>query len=202
MRNQTRFALAGLAAIAGVVVAVLLATGGSMPAPAPPATAEIRAAAVPPVRTTNLLLAARRAGARSIAYDYAFGINQHMSEAVRYPTNPPTNGPHFPVPALDGDYAGRTPPPTEQVVHSLEHGRIVIQYQPGLAVEKIAQLVGLFDEAPQHVLLVENRTGMRCEVAVTAWGHGLLCPKLRDASFDAIRAFRDTYRDRGPEPVA
>lgn len=77
-----------------------------------------------------------------------------------------------------------------------------IAYQPGLSRAKIAQLVGLFEEAHQHVLLVENQTGMRCEVAVTAWGHGLLCPKLRDTSFDAIRAFRDIYRDKGPEAAA
>jgi hypothetical protein len=65
-----------------------------------------------------------------------------------------------------------------------------------------AQLAGLFAERPRHVLLVENRTGMRCAVAVTAWGHGMLCPRFRPEIFDAIRAFRDTYVDKGPESTA
>lgn len=98
--------------------------------------------------------------------------------------------------------AGQAPPPTEQVVHAQEHGRVVVQYRPGIAREKLEQLVALYEEDPQHVLLVENATGMRCEVAATAWGHGVLCETLTDRSFDALRAFRDRYRDRGPESVA
>ncbi|MCW2991860.1 MAG: hypothetical protein JWM73_2454 [Solirubrobacterales bacterium] len=202
MNTQARMGLAGAGVLAAVVGAVLLATSGSPGHTIAPTTAAVGPAGVPRVRTLDLATAAHRAGARFISYDYAFGINQHTSAPVRYPTNPPTNGPHFPAPAADGDYAGLVPPPTEQVVHSLEHGRVVIQYRPGLPRAQVAQLVGLFDEAPHHVLLVENRTGMRCPVAVTAWGHGMLCPTFRPEVFDAIRAFRDTYRDHGPETTA
>jgi hypothetical protein len=204
MRNRAALGLArGSLAVAAVIGAVLLATGGSPSRTTPTGTvAGITPPALPPVRTRDLATAARRAGARFIAYDYAFGINQHTTRAVRYPTNPPTNGPHFPVPGADGDYAGQTPPPTEQVVHALEHGRVVIQYRPGLPTAQVAQLVALFAEAPRHVLLVENRTGMRCEVAVTAWGHGMLCPTFRPQVLDAIRAFRATYLDKGPETTA
>ena len=40
---------------------------------------------------------------------------------------------------------------------------------------------------------------MPCEVAATAWGQGVLCPKVNDQIYDALRAFRDQYRDKGPE---
>jgi len=87
-------------------------------------------------------------------------------------------------------------------VHAQEHGRIVIQYRPGLPEQQVRQLVSLYNEAPDHVLLVENATAMPCDVAATAWGQGVLCPKLTDRSFDALRAFRDTFLDKGPETVS
>jgi hypothetical protein len=145
--------------------------------------------------------AVRLAGAERITHDYAFGINDHTDERVRYPTNPPTNGPHAFTWARDGDYSGNAPPPTEQIVHALEHGRVVIQYRPGIAKRKLAQLVALYEESPEHVLLLENATNMPCEVAATAWGQGVLCPKLNARSLEALRAFRDTFRDRGPESI-
>ena len=36
-------------------------------------------------------------------------------------------------------------------------------------------------------------------VAATAWTHLLGCPKMNDKVFDAIRAFRLAYVDKGPE---
>ena len=39
------------------------------------------------------------------------------------------------------------------------------------------------------------------EMAATAWTRTLGCPKMNDKAFDAIRAFRDEYRDQGPEFV-
>jgi hypothetical protein len=83
----------------------------------------------------------------------------------------------------------------------MEHGRVEIQYRAGLPKHRIAQLVALYNEDPHHVLLFENKTNMPCEVAVTAWGHGMLCPKFTDAVFDAVRAFREQYRDKGPELI-
>jgi Protein of unknown function (DUF3105) len=192
-----RIALAaGVAAVLAVVaVAALLLNGGGDDPQA------IRAAAIPEQRTTSLEEAARLAGARRISHPYAFGINQHTGGALEYPTNPPTNGPHAFTWVPDGNYAGQPAPATGEVVHAQEHGRVVFQYRPGLPREQLAQLVALYEESPQHVLLVENATDMPCDVAATAWGQGLLCPKLNDRSFDALRAFRDAFRDRGPERI-
>jgi hypothetical protein len=42
---------------------------------------------------------------------------------------------------------------------------------------------------------------MPYDVAVTAWGHLAGCKKVTDETFDVIRAFRERYRDQGPEQV-
>jgi hypothetical protein len=186
MRSRVVLVAAVVAALAVVAVpaALLLAPAGDGP------------------QVTDLDEAVRLAGAERISYRYEFGIDDHTDEPVEYPTNPPTNGPHAFTWAQDGDYSGLAPPPTGQVVHAQEHGRVVIQYRPGLSQRKLARLVALYEESPRHVLLLENATDMPCEVAAVAWGQAVLCPKLNDRSIDALRAFRDEFRDQGPESVA
>jgi hypothetical protein len=49
------------------------------------------------------------------------------------------------------------------------------------------------------VLLPNDK--MSYEVAATAWGHLIGFDKVTDETFDALRAFRDRYRDQGPEQV-
>jgi hypothetical protein len=50
------------------------------------------------------------------------------------------------------------------------------------------------------ILMPNNR--MRYQAAATAWGHLIGCDKVTDETFDALRAFRDRYRDQGPEQAA
>jgi hypothetical protein len=199
-RRTQRLSLAGGFGVVVVIAGgLLLLAQGHSPTPSSPQAKA--GAGLPPYRTHDLTAAARLASARQISHDYSYGIGDHTSGKVTYPTNPPTNGPHFFSPALDGSYVGRTSPRTEQVVHSLEHGRIVIQYRPGLRASAVRELEALYAESPQHVLLVENKTSMPCDVAATGWAHGVLCPHFTQASIDALRAFRDRYRDQGPERI-
>ncbi len=198
-RRRLRLAGGVASALAVLAAAAALLSGGATPEPAAPG---LRAVPIPAQATTDLDAAVRLAGARRISHPYAEGINEHTDEPVSYPTNPPTNGPHAFTWTEDGSYAGAPAPPTEQVVHAQEHGRVVIQYRPGLPRAQLGQLVALYEESPRHVLLVENATSMPCDVAATAWGNGVLCPTLNARSFDALRAFRDRFRDRGPETVA
>ena len=58
-------------------------------------------------------------------------------------------------------------------VHSLEHGRIEIQYSPDLPEDQLA-LKGVFDESPAGMLLFPN-TDMPYEVAATAWTQLMGC---------------------------
>jgi hypothetical protein len=123
-----------------------------------------------------------------------------------YDTNPPTSGDHYGVPTEPGagalaDGAYINEPPVSRAVHSLEHGRIAIQYSPDLAEEDQLALKGVFDEDPEGMLLFPN-PDMPYEVAATAWTQMLGCDRYEGPpTLDAIRAFRDTYRGQGPEPV-
>jgi hypothetical protein len=123
----------------------------------------------------------------------------HVETDVTYRANPPTSGNHHPVPTEDGAYTSA--PKTENSVHSLEHGRVNIQFSPDLPQQQIDQLKALFDEDSYHMLLYPNGTDMPYQVAATTWDHALVCKKFSPQVFDAIRAFKDQYRDQGPEFV-
>ena len=130
-----------------------------------------------------------------------------LDEKVDYPDNPPTNGRHYEVPAEDGLY--HDAPPDEQLVHTLEHGRVIVWVKPSLP-----------EEARRRSARCSTRTttrwsscrGATCSprVAATAWnrdpdpggtGRTLACPRWNDQVVDAIRTFRDEHRSNGPEPV-
>jgi hypothetical protein len=121
------------------------------------------------------------------------------SQIPDYKTNPPTSGNHNPEQLADGAYSEM--PALWYFVHSLEHGRIEIQYSPKLPEKDQLALKGVFDEDPPGMLFFPN-TDMPYEVAVTAWQNLMGCPRYEGAkTLDAIRDFRDTYRGLGPEPL-
>lgn len=126
---------------------------------------------------------------------------------VRYTSNPPTSGKHFEFPARDGLYQ-RAPTDTE-LVHSLEHGRVILWAKPTLPRAQRAALRAYFERDKWMMLLVPRRN-MPYAVAMTAWnadpaplgtGRLLGCPRLDDATWRALTAFRDDNRGNGPEAV-
>jgi Protein of unknown function (DUF3105) len=136
----------------------------------------------------------------------AEGAGEHTNdpnEKIKYASEPPSIGRHYQVPPEDDIY--EEAPPAEHVVHALEHGRIVIWLRPDLSDEQRAQFKALYEEDPYHVIMVP-RQELKQPFAVTAWvapdvGHTLRCKELNDDSWDAIRAFKEQYRDKGPEFV-
>ena len=129
--------------------------------------------------------------------------NNHLKpneDPPDYKTNPPTSGDHIvpPLQAADGAYLDPIPP--VNFVHSLEHGRIEIQYNPDLSEDDQLALKGVFDESPGGMLMFPN-PDMPYDVAVTAWTQLAGCKNYNDGVLDVIRDFRDTYRGQGPEPV-
>ena len=132
--------------------------------------------------------------------DLADEGNTHVQkDTVNYETDPPTSGDHNAEQQADGAYA-EMPDPIH-FVHSLEHGRIEIQYSPDLSEEDQLALKGVFDESPEGMLFFPN-PDMSYEVAVTAWTQLMGCESYEGATtLDAIRDFRDIYRGNGPENV-
>jgi hypothetical protein len=188
----------GLAVAAVVAVIVAIAAGGGTGGSESGGTqGEFPEGSVPPARTADLEQAAKAAGCK--VEDPPDEGATHVEENVDYEANPPTSGNHNPVPAEDGAYTAA--PETEAMVHSLEHGRIVIQFDPAAPDSVKGDLKALFDELQYHVILTPNGTDMPFEVAATAWTHSVGCPKTNERTFDALRAFYQQYVDQGPEFV-
>jgi len=120
----------------------------------------------------------------------------------KYETSPPTSGNHVepPYQQADGAYS-ETPDPLNSV-HTLEHGRLLIQYQPDLPEPDQLELKGLYDTMYGATLLFPNDE-MPYEVAATTWTNLLACPTYEGAAtLDAIRAFgKQTWGKFGGEPV-
>jgi hypothetical protein len=171
-----------VAATAGVLIWVLLARG-----PGPPSASQL----------TQLRRAA--AAARCSLASFPSEGRTHTTAHVHYRTNPPTSGPHNPLPAADRVYV--VAPPPENYVHTLEHGRIELQYRPDAPATVRDALRRVYSEFTHHVLLFPNNTGMDFEVAATAWKHRLGCAHFNSKVPDALRRFRDTYMDRAPEQI-
>ena len=122
--------------------------------------------------------------------------------AADYETNPPTSGVHHPEWYEDGIYEPGETPNLGMLVHTLEHGRINVQYAPDTPDETVTQLEALLAETEgYHHLLYENTTGMDYQVAATAWTKMVGCPEMNDEVFDVLRTFRTAYTDQGPERV-
>jgi Protein of unknown function (DUF3105) len=206
-RQRMQIAIGGLVAIAAIAVVALFASGslggdgdGSDEVAAQP-TADVT---IPEQVIGDVDEAAKAAGCK-LTHPEIEGAQHEERDftASDYKTNPPTSGNHFPTWAEDGVYPAGSTPPLGQLVHTLEHGRIDVQYKPGTPSETVDQLNALLSELNDgyHMLLFENPTNMDAAVAATTWGHSLTCPEMNDKVFDAIRTFRNEYIDKGPENV-
>jgi hypothetical protein len=201
-------AVLALAVIAGVVVLAVSGLGGGSGGGGEGKAAKISAAAasvkLPQQQTSNVDAAAKAAGCvlQHPPIEGRTHVTRKLTEKD-YKTNPPTSGNHNPVYYQDGIYNAGDVPNLGMLVHPLEHGRIELQYKPGTPKPVVTQLEALFQESSQgyHMLLFENTTGMKYQVAATAWGQLLGCPQMNSKVFDAVRTFRERYIDKGPEVV-
>jgi hypothetical protein len=193
----------GAALLVAVVVGIVLATGGEEDGRSQ-AAAEVR---LPARQETDLEAAVQAAGCE---YDeFESEGRRHIDPGGTYDdyeTNPPNSGPHDPVPAEDGVYEPGRSPRTEAWVHTLEHGRIILQYRPGLPAQQRAQLEALYNEpnrgeAAYHMVLMESTTDMPYAAAAVAWTASVRCERITDRTWDAFRAFRDRYTDQAPELI-
>jgi hypothetical protein len=206
--------LLALATVAGLIV-VIASSGGGSGEEVGPESAHIvpetgitqglepdgREGTEPPPLEQGDLPEAAEAARCDLQVDLPDEGASHLAPqdpAPEYGTNPPNSGDHSPDPIADGAYL--TPPRPINFVHSLEHGRVEIQYDPDLPEDDQLMLKGVFDESPAGMLMFPNPE-MPYEVAVTAWTNLVGCEQYSDGVLDVLRDFRDTYRGRGPEAV-
>jgi len=203
------YAVGGAVVLLAVVVAIVLLAGGGG---GNDASADVLpdGGDVPAFRDdADLKPAADAAGCELKSY-LAKG-REHigdLSVIVKYASKPPTSGNHFVEWAEDGSY--EDPPDIKKVVHALEHGRIAIFFKKSLPADARAALKAFYDDDNYQMLLLPDTTGMKYEVAASAWnadpqpngtGRLLGCPKYTDELFTALQSFKDEHRSRGPEPV-
>jgi hypothetical protein len=202
-RRRTQMVFGGVlgviavAALAFVLVFVVFAGDDDPEIPA-------GSAAIPAQQESDLKKAAAAAGCKLVdAPNEGSGHEEKEFKAADYKQNPPTSGNHFPQWYQDGVYAAGDTPELGKLVHTLEHGRIDVQYKPGTPATTVAQLETFIKESEDgyHMLLFENGTKMPFAVAASAWDHYVGCPTMNDKVWDAFRAFRTEYIDKGPEVV-
>ena len=107
----------------------------------------------------------------------------------------PTSGIHNRVPAGSGFY--RDSQPAAKLVHSIEHGHIVIYYEsPGAeAIQLLKDWTSLYGGQWDGVVATPS-SGLGKAVVLTAWRKIL---KLDEFDPAAAAAFVDRFRGRGPE---
>lgn len=211
-KRMVGYGVAGALGVGILIAVVLIVTsggsggGGGGETPEGGASGEYPSGSVPKQKISDLKQAAGAAGCELKSFKSTG--RDHVQTDVKYDSNPPTNGNHFPEPAQDGAYTQA--PPITHLVHALEHGRIVIWFKPRAPGKVRGSLKALFDEDSYQMVLSPNSTGMSYQVAASAWGReptplgrGYLlgCPRYTDQVPDAIRAFRDEHRGNGPEPM-
>ncbi|HEU4392777.1 MAG TPA: DUF3105 domain-containing protein [Solirubrobacterales bacterium] len=213
------YAIAAAAVLAVVVLVIVLVTGGDDAGAKGDSHINLNAAVgstngvkpdnragtpPPPVKVDDLDEAAEQAGC-DLRLKLPDEGNQHIpakSPSPGYGTNPPTSGPHVEPPYQQADGAYSQMPSEINIVHTLEHGRMEIQYSPDLSKRDQLALKGLYDTMYGATLLFPNDK-MPYDVAATTWTNLIGCPTYKGSiTLDAIRAFgKDTWGRYGGEPA-
>lgn len=175
-QRRRRLLAVGLvgAALAGLVaVAVATLTGGSPPQPKAASQVALAGEQVPLVG----------------------GSHVSQGTTVRYNSDPPACGDHWPSPAEWGAYS--SPLPDEQLVHNLEHGGIWISHK-GIDQATLARLGELARKYPQAVVLTP-RPQNTVPITLASW-----CRLEKLDVFDEQRivAFISANINRSPEKLA
>ena len=209
-KKMVGYGAAAAIAIIAVAVAILLLTGGEDAGSGPGNAGNVfpDGGSFPEQKVFDIGPAAKAAGCQlQTKKGTARGHTTSLSDRVKYNTNPPTTGRHYEIPAQDGIYGEA--PQDEQLVHNMEHGRVIIWVKPSLPSKQRADIRAMVEDDPYQMVLVPRRN-MPYAVAATAWdadpapngtGELLLCNDVNDKTFDALQAFRDEHRSQGPEPI-
>ncbi len=113
---------------------------------------------------------------------------------VDYNSNPPTSGPHYTRPQPGGIYD--KPVPDGNLIHSLEHGAVILSYKSDLPTNDVDRLKQIFNSASVSKKIMVPRDTLDVPVALTSWGRLLKLQTIDDAK---IKEFLETNEDRGPE---
>lgn len=131
---------------------------------------------------------------------------------IQYNSNPPTSGQHYEDWTRAGIYT--EPKDDRNLVHSLEHGYIVMSYKcetdrlegkeateggkitDASCDDKKNKLEEVYDKKGKRKLIVVTRPNLDTNFALTAWNY---LDKFDAFDGPRIEKFIDAHRDNGPE---
>ncbi len=125
--------------------------------------------------------------------------NGHVADGTKitYKNDPPTSGDHYQTWVLPGFYTA--PQANELLVHSLEHGYVIIYYNKAKLSDAdmghIRSLTNAYKGQWDGVVAIP-RDDAQNAVVLTAWNNMLKMPTFDK---DKMNAFVDKFRGRGPE---
>jgi len=121
---------------------------------------------------------------------------QHIKEGESHPdynSNPPTSG--WMYGGVAGPGVHDTEVADELLIHSMEHGAVIVHYKADLPKDQIDQIKTAFNSVSGKRILVP-RSNLDAAVALTSWGRLLT---LQTVDTDKIKAFIETNENRAPE---
>ena len=122
-----------------------------------------------------------------------------MPPLSTYPSVPPASGPHNVTPWSRGVYS--TPPPIDQVIHSLEHGAAVVWYAPDVSGDELAKIQDFYRDSSHGLKVIvapydypdQGAAGALpggSTMALVAWHHVETCSRI---SLSAAFGFTARY---------
>lgn len=142
-------------------------------------------------------------------------ISGQMPALSTYPSVPPASGPHNPVTQGPGVYDA--PPDVDRVIHSLEHGAVVVWYAPDATGDELDRLLRFFNESTAGARVIvapydypdQGAAGSLppgTQMALVSWHHVQACQQVSlAAAFDFAAKYgappfgRRTYLGDAPE---
>ncbi len=141
-----------------------------------------------------------------------------MPPLSSYPSVPPASGPHGGTPWSRGVYS--TPPPIDQVIHSLEHGAAVVWYAPDASGDQLAKIQDFYRDSSNGLKVIvapydypdQGAAGTLpagSTMALVAWHHVETCSSVSLAAAFGFTARygippygSQSYLGNAPEPSA
>ncbi|WP_022802537.1 DUF3105 domain-containing protein [Deinococcus ficus] len=138
----------------------------------------------------------RGGGPDELGTAYANQGQEHIAEGAShaaYNSFPATSGPHVAAPQPWGVFGDEIA--EEKLVHNLEHGGIVIQYNPSLYEGSLDPLIALQAKYPNKTVVAPN-SRLTTAFALTAWKRLYTLDTLDEVN---MTAFIDRYKNKAPE---
>lgn len=122
-------------------------------------------------------------------------------QAITYQNYPPSSGTHY---ASTADYGfSEKEIPEGKLVHNLEHGAIVLYYEPDLSSAVLQSLREAATKLPTEKygkvkIVIVPYSKLQTSMAIVAWGR---VETLDSFDYDKVSTFYEAMVDHGPEDV-